>query len=255
MKQRFFTLRMGEGPICAFAIHDGHALRDQVARRTALTAEQRLREEDPHTGRLAELFPSHVVVHRSRFEVDLNRSVAAAIYRKPEDAWGLNLWNEDLDDAHIQEGLALYQGFYDITEALLKEKVRRHERCLVLDLHSYNHRRDGAEANPAPELENPEINVGLSNIDLETWGPLVDQFCERLADLGFDVRKNVRFNGGRFSRWVNERFPLSACALALEFKKVFMDEWTGELYEEKLLKIGAALQSTTDDLRKTFWAE
>jgi hypothetical protein len=44
-----------------------------------------------------------------------------------------------------------------------------------------------------------------------------------------DVRENVKFLGGEFSRWIHRRFPGTGCALALELKKVFMNEWTGEL--------------------------
>ena len=37
----------------------------------------------------------------------------------------------------------------------------------------------------------------------------------------------MRFRGGYLSQWLSERYPTTACTLALEFKKVFMDEWTG----------------------------
>ena len=46
-----------------------------------------------------------------------------------------------------------------------------------------------------------------------------------------DVRENVRFRGGELSRWVNERYRDRGCALAIEFKKMFMDEWTGTVDE------------------------
>jgi hypothetical protein len=34
------------------------------------------------------------------------------------------------------------------------------------------------------------------------------------------------------------------CVLSIEFKKFFMDEWTGEPYEDVISAIGEALQST-----------
>jgi hypothetical protein len=44
-----------------------------------------------------------------------------------------------------------------------------------------------------------------------------------------DVRENVAFQGkGQQTRFVHERYPRKGCAIALEFKKFFMDEWTGE---------------------------
>ncbi len=42
-----------------------------------------------------------------------------------------------------------------------------------------------------------------------------------------DVRENVRFEGGHLCQWVHERYAEVGCALAIELKKTFMDEWTG----------------------------
>ena len=55
--------------------------------------------------------------------------------------------------------------------------------------------------------------------------------CAACEDLGrrLDVRENIKFRGGAFTRWVHETFPETGCSLAIEFKKFFMDEWTGEL--------------------------
>jgi hypothetical protein len=39
----------------------------------------------------------------------------------------------------------------------------------------------------------------------------------------------VKFTGGYMSRWLNSRYPDRLICLAIEFKKIFMDEWTGEL--------------------------
>ena len=38
----------------------------------------------------------------------------------------------------------------------------------------------------------------------------------------------MAFEGkGYQTRFVHERYPLRACAIAFEFKKFYMDEWTG----------------------------
>jgi N-formylglutamate deformylase len=55
----------------------------------------------------------------------------------------------------------------------------------------------------------------------------------------------VRFRGGRLSRWIHETFPETGCALAIEFKKFFMDEWTGEVDRTLHGAILEALRSTT----------
>ena len=42
------------------------------------------------------------------------------------------------------------------------------------------------------------------------------------------MRENVAFQGkGELTRFVHERYPGRGCAIALEFKKFYMDEWTG----------------------------
>ena len=59
-----------------------------------------------------------------------------------------------------------------------------------------------------------------------------------------DVRENIRFKGGHLAKWVHENFPTSGCCLAIEFKKFFMDEWTGEPIDEELEAIPQALEAT-----------
>src|SRR5690606_22802921 len=99
-----------------------------------------------------------VVVHRSRFEVDLNRPRDEAVYTSPDTAWGLDVWGGDTpSDATVARSLALYDDFYATMTTLMDDLARRGS-FLVLDLHSYNHRRDGAGAPPAPAAENPEVN-------------------------------------------------------------------------------------------------
>ena len=51
-----------------------------------------------------------------------------------------------------------------------------------------------------------------------------------------DVRENIAFQGkGEQTRFVHERYPRQGCAIALEFKKFFMDEWTGQPNEAELV--------------------
>ena len=59
----------------ATAIHNDHAVRDDVASLFKLDKATRLREEDPCTGDWTEVVPTRVVGRRSRFEVDLNLPV------------------------------------------------------------------------------------------------------------------------------------------------------------------------------------
>ena len=83
MTDQIWRLHLGNGPLIATAIHDGHEVRDDVAGHLALNDSERLREEDPFTAGWTVVAPTRVVGTRSRFEVDLNRPRDKAIFRTP----------------------------------------------------------------------------------------------------------------------------------------------------------------------------
>ncbi|MBW2524112.1 MAG: N-formylglutamate amidohydrolase [Deltaproteobacteria bacterium] len=253
MTEPIWKVQEGDGPIVAGAIHDGHALREEIHPLLAIDEQDRLREEDPHTAGWTEIAPNRVVGLRSRFEVDLNRARHEAVYRTPEDAWGLEVWKSPPPPELIERSLAEYDQFYAAMEQLFRRKAEQHGLFLVLDLHSYNHRRGGPTAPPDDPQANPEVNVGTGTMDRSRWAPLVDRFLAELsactvAGRRLDVRENVKFQGRGFPRFVHGRFPQEGCALAVEFKKIFMDEWTGRLDEEAHREIRGALGSTIPGL-------
>lgn len=242
-----FELVEGDGPIVATAIHDGHELRPECAERVVLDEPGRLREEDPHTGRVASVAPTHLLVKRSRFEVDLNRPRDTCVYRTPEEAWGLRVWNATLPDDIAGRSYAEYDGFYRELEHVLRRKVQQHGRVVVLDVHSYNHCRDHVIA---PAEANPEINLGTESVD-PRWRALVDRFAADLRAHGLDVRENVKFKGGAMARWINRTFAGTGCAIAIELKKTWMDEWTGVVEEDKLTKLVDAMRATLPGLAES----
>jgi N-formylglutamate deformylase len=255
MLEKLWEIAEGQDPVVAVALHDGHELREEVAAIMALSEADRLREEDPYTGTWTGLASTRLIPCRSRFEVDLNRARKRAIYRTPEDAWGLEVWKRPLPDDVVDRSLADYDAFYAEGHRILSEMVRRHGYFVVLDLHSYNHRRGGKDGDPADPQANPEVNVGTGTLDRKRWGDLVDRFISDLRSFEFlgrnlDVRENVRFRGGHFSRWIHENFSGCGCCLAIEFKKFFMDEWTGELIPEESGAISRALRSTLAGLNE-----
>lgn len=247
--------RDGAGPIVAAAIHDGHALSPQVADQIALGEAERLREEDPYTASLTAVASTQIVALRSRFEVDFNRPREKAVYRQPADAWGLNVWRKPPSQEMIEAALKQYDEFYRAVEAVLSELLEREGRLVVYDIHSYNHRRSGSGAPPASEADNPEVNIGTGTLDRQLWSPVVDRF---IADLrqhqrngrALDVRENIKFRGGQFSRWIHETFAQRVCAISIEFKKFFMDEWTGEVDKVELTKLMQMLGSTVAGVRR-----
>lgn len=246
-----FEISTGPGPLVAAAIHNGHAVHADTLPSLALDEAARLREEDPFTADLAGIAATRIVGRRSRFEIDLNRPPEGALYRTPEDAWGLHVWTDGVPDAVAERSMGIYRDFYDAVERVLAEKIRAYGSVVVYDLHSYNHRRDGPGGPLADPEQNPEVNVGTGSLDRERWGPLVDRFMADLRDgarqagLGaLDVRENVKFQGGHFPRWIHHRFGPDACVLAVEFKKTFMDEWTGEPDCDHLRRLREALAYT-----------
>jgi len=239
MMQASFTKLDGRLSLVTTAIHAGHELCPEVAKNCSLSPEIRLMEEDPYTDQMARLFPNHITVQSSRFLVDLNRSREKCVYIKPEDCWGLPIDRQDMDAQLLERLYGEYDEFYALLDDYLgrlfyrrdSEKVT--EPLLILDLHSYNHRRGGPEAEPAPQEGNPDIIIGRNNLDLihydkaEKLRQLLDG--KPFGDIKIDCRCDVKFPGGNFSRYLNSRYPEKVICLAIEFKKIFMDEHTGEL--------------------------
>lgn len=229
------------GPVIACALHAGHDIRPSVLPYVGIPGPDRLREEDPYTDRIADVGTLLVRVSRSRFELDLNRPRERAVYGGPEDAWGLPVWRSALPQAEVDVSLGIYDGFYEALEELLEETVHAFGNAVVLDVHSYNHRRGGPDAPPAAAAKNPEVNIGTGSLDRVRWGELADAVGVELAASGLDVRENVRFRGGHLARWAHERFAGDVCVLALEFKKTFMDEWTGQADRARIERLRTAL--------------
>jgi N-formylglutamate amidohydrolase len=247
-----FEIIYGNSPIVLSAIHDGHAIREELHPYLNLKEHERSREEDPYTGYVTEIADTRIIVHTSRFEVDLNRPRNMAVYLTPKEAWGLKVWKNPPPSALIERSLEIYDSFYSSVVDMLWKVIETFGYFIVLDIHSYNHRRK----NPfeeAPSISDPEINVGTSTVR-PIWYPLVQDFIINLTQLTIhqhqpDVRENVKFQGGEFCRWINRNFGQYGCALAIELKKTFMDEWTGRVDIHHLNEIRQALALTLPQLK------
>lgn len=245
--------------IVATSIHGGHGLRDEVKELMILDDDVRFREEDPFTNLIGQMIPARVLVNRSRFEVDLNRDRENCVYQSPDDCWGLEVWRDGtLAEDVTERSRALHDQFFaDLAERL--DEVAARGPFVLYDVHSYNHRRDGADADPAPQDENPTVNVGTGSLDRDRWGTVVDAFIDSLAAADvqgekLDVRENVKFKGANLCQWVHERYPDKGVALALEFKKTFMDEWTGEPDADRIAALSVALESTIEPVTEALKA-
>jgi len=244
-----WSVNEGEGALLATALHSGHKIRQEMKQIMLLDDETRLREEDPYTEQLAKISQNQIIPLHSRFEVDLNRARNEAVYLKPEDAWGLKIWKHQPTKEMIKYSLQEFDQFYTDSEIFLKKLEQEYGHFVVFDLHSYNYRRNGPGAPPDDPLKNPDINIGTGTMERDRWGRLIDHFINDLKAYHFegghlDVRENIKFKGRQFATWVHSNFSESGCVLSIEIKKIFMDEWTGEVNKRKLIALFNALKST-----------
>jgi N-formylglutamate amidohydrolase len=175
----------------------------------------------------------------------MNRPREKAVYLAPADAWGLDVWRCPPNAAVIEQSRAMYDEFYSHLRLLLERLVARHGRVVVFDLHSYNHIRQGGTA--ADPEQNPEVNLGTRTMQRAYWSAVVDRWLREMRAYNYlgrplDVRENVKFFGGHLPGWIHQNFPLTVCALAIEVKKFFMDEWTGELFPLQHKKLQEVLE-------------
>ena len=240
----------GDGPVVATAIHNGHQVRPDVAEWLAISEGDRLREEDPLTGLWTSVGDSFIQVFRSRFEVDLNRPRETAITGNEGENWGLRIWRESPPEHIVERSLDEYDRFYREARRFFDDLTAAWHSMLVLDLHSYNHRRGGPDEPPESVAGNPEINIGTGTMKRERWARLIDCFTAALREQAFegrplDVRENVKFKGRHFPEWLHRTYPEQVCVLSLEFKKFFMDEWRGTADIAALEELRVALENAT----------
>ncbi len=240
-----FTFIKGNSPIVATAIHEGHQTRKELSDLFNLNEEERLREEDPFTAQWLDISDNKIIVHHSRFEADVNRPRNKAIYVKPEDAWGLQVWKTELQQEIIDQSLKIYDDFYKQVKEYFDSLFLLHDKILVYDIHSYNHRREAKDI-AANTFENPEVNIGTKNMDYEVWQPVLKVMIDTFKQFDYngrnlDVRENIKFKGGYFGQWLFEQYGKKICPVSIEFKKFFMDEWTGHPFEKDLNLINELL--------------
>jgi N-formylglutamate amidohydrolase len=250
MPGALWSLDRGRSPIIGTAIHNGHQVWPHLAATMALGDEGRRREEDPFTAETIRDVPNRLVVHRSRFEVDLNRAPEEAVYMRPEQSWGLTVWREVPAGGMLAALLREHADYYALLRHVLSEMAAEHGRFVLLDMHSYNHRRAGPEAPPTPQEAAPDVNIGTFSMDRDRWAHVLDPFIDclreqRVRGRPLDVRENVAFEGrGEQTRFVHRHFPQTGCAIAVELKKIFMDEWTGAPDPAAVAELRAAVRAS-----------
>ncbi|MDR2282760.1 MAG: N-formylglutamate amidohydrolase [Sphingobacterium sp.] len=244
-----------DSPFWSFALHDGHLIDDDLLPYLLLSEKQRLREEDPYTALIAELPVNQFVVGTSRFQLDVNRPVEQSVYLHPEQAWGLEVWKANFPQTFIEQLYKKHQYIYRLIEQHIQSSIQKNGFFVVLDIHSYNANRDSPTAT-VDEEANPQINLGTHYNDPK-WRELTDTFIHAIASqtlygLPIDIRENVRFKGGYLTQFLNTRFGDKGCVFSIEFRKDFMNEWTGEPEVKRIAACKQLLINTVQSLKEYF---
>ncbi len=242
------------------AIHAGSRIREDLKDKLYVSLEDRYREEDPGTDLFIGKLPIQVVALDSRFEYDVNRSAEKAIPQTPEMAWGLTVWNSPLTEEEIAASLTKYQEFQllmDLVSAYLVKQAGGKGgdgRVYIFDLHSYCYQRE--QRGPWYENAKPVINLGTDAINNDIFRKSIDDFLRKLKKIkvkgrAITVAENEVFKGGYLARRLSALHQDRLAVFAIEFKKIFMDEWSGEfnlpVYEELVEQFSVAVDLFVKD--------
>ena len=111
----------------------------------------------------------------------------------------------------MERSRRLHDAFYAMLDGFLDDLAQRGP-FVVLDIHSYNHRRAGADRPPAPGRRTrrstsgrvPWTATGGVTSWTASWATSRSRGWRAIA---LDVRENVRFKGGYLCQRVHERYP------------------------------------------------
>ena len=218
----------------AVTLHASSRVREHLRPIFKLTPVERRREEDPFTDRFLADFPVRIGARDSRYEYDLNRDLHRAIY---DTAWGKTVWERPLTAEEKEPSLEKHAEFHRLMEIVAASLIREEGFGIVFDLHSFNYRR---EKDPEEVGRNkPDINLGTAAADRQAFGRVIENLLQRLEGITVGGRKlriaeNEIFRGGYLTRNLSARFPGRILVVAVEFKKIFMDERTGRLNKDIL---------------------
>lgn len=251
---KYFIKRI-DSPFWAFAIHDGQQIDPFIDPYINLNESERLREEDPFTAVMAELPMNQFIVGSSRFQLDLNRKIEDSVYLRPDQAWGLQVWKDSLPENIVTELYLDHKNIYQEIEEQIQETIDQYGYFVVYDIHSYNAKRNGSEEEVDTEI-NPQINLGTTYVDPK-WQPLIEKLMDfiskdSLYDGPIDIRENIKFKGGYLSQLINKKFGAYGCVLSIEFRKDFMDEWTGAPDLPRVVSCKQLLMNSIQVLKQYF---
>ncbi len=242
-------------PCLVCAIHAGHRVRKELVPLMAVSEKERMKEEDTATDRIIGACPSILWGLDSRAEYDLNRPEESALPLAPEMFWGLRVYTAPPPEAMKQRSLEKYAAFYGFAGAVIQILLDRFGACIVYDIHSFNLRRQREKGHALP----PVFNLGTKALDRSKWKGPIDAWLEALArvklpGMGVRVAENEVFGGeGAFCRTLTRWSP-RVLVLPTEIAKIYMDEDSGELFEETVEHLKKALADAVQKHGRAFQA-
>lgn len=245
-----------DSPFWSFTIHDGHSISEELMPYVKLSDAERLREEDPYTASIADLPINQFIVSTSRFQLDLNRNLDNALYLRPEQAWGLEVFQPTLPESYVTQLHKQHQVLYNSIERHIASTIKKYGYFVILDIHSYNAKRESAEE-IVDETKNPQINLGTF-YNTAKWDKFIQHFAQIMKEAGstvgenLDIRENVKFKGGNLAQHLIQRYGDLGCVISIEFRKDFMDEWSGEVYKDKVVAYNKILKDTVSAMYNYF---
>jgi N-formylglutamate deformylase len=235
-----FIKFLGPALYAGIAVHANSAIRKNLHKLLHVNAADRYREEDPKTDKFLKYFPMQIIASYSRFEYDLNRERHRAIYTSPESTWDLKVWKCPLTAEEKKISLAKYDEFHKLLDILVDYIIQKNNFGILFDLHSYNYQRE--EKLPWYVDQKPVINIGTKSINRSLFEDQIVDFLSQLQTITIQDRKitvaeNDIFSGGYVAKRLCEKYYNQLIVYAIEFKKIFMNEWTGEIYQSVLDEI------------------
>jgi hypothetical protein len=179
----------------------------------------------------------------SRYEYDLNRPKDQSVYLKPFQSWGKKVWMHPPSKEELDISYQKYEEFYEILDYLVEQFAARFGKVLVLDVHSYNFRR---QTYIGREKTLPLFNLAASPQDQVKFRKILDGVARSLATLQLPgvattVKENDIFKkDGAVATAIEKKYP-QTLVLPLEIKKIYMDERTGELNAEAVQTLRRAV--------------
>jgi len=231
-------------PCIATAIHSGHNVRSELHPLMSLTEEVRFFEEDPATDAMIKESPGAVWGLDSRSEYDLNRPADEAVPVTKEMFWGEEVYNKRPDDAMIGRSMEKYDAFYRFMGSLVTVLLERFGFCVIYDIHAYNIGRQVEKGHDSP----PVFNIGTEQLDRNKWGSAINAWISELKKINIPGEKirvaenEVFFGRGNFCRTLTE-WDERILVLPTEVSKIYMNEKTGEFYEDIIASLAHQLGS------------